>query len=190
MKGDIRISAIVAAAENAAIGYKGDLPWKLPNDLKFYKYTTWGLPVIMGRHSFESIGSKRLPGRFNIVLSGQKELAVKHKGEPVSVVKSDQDDPDQPVWLVSTPDKALDLAATMDCKEVFIIGGAQIYKLFMDITDRIFLTRVHASPPNADTFFPEPDWAQWNLTQSRDFGADERHAYAYTFETWERKNVR
>jgi dihydrofolate reductase len=186
MKGDMTISSIVAAAENSAIGIKGDLPWKLPNDLKFYKYTTWGLPVIMGRHSFESIGSRRLPGRFNIVLSGQKELVVKHKGEPHSIVKADQVTEDQPVWLVSTPAKALELAATTDCKEVFIVGGAQIYALFMDVTDRIYLTRVHASP-EADTFFPEPDWSEWNLVQTRDFSADEKHGYAYTFETWERK---
>jgi dihydrofolate reductase len=170
MKPDIIISSIVAAADNNAIGLKGDLPWHLPNDMKFYKYTTWGMPVIMGRHSYESLGSKRLPGRFNILLSKQTDLGVS----------------ESEVWVASTREKALELAITTDCKEVFVIGGAQVYALFMDITDRIYLTRVHGRP-EADTFFPEPDWTQWTLSQSRPFEADARHAYAYTFETWDRK---
>jgi len=165
------LSSIVAAAENGAIGLKGDLPWRLPNDLKFYKYTTWGMPVIMGRTSYDSIGRKRLPGRFNVVLSRSGGLPA----------------PNPEVWLAGSRDEALSLAAATDCKEAFIIGGAQIYSLFMDITDRIYLTRVHARP-EADTFFPEPDWPAWSLKQSRRFEADAEHAYAYTFETWERKH--
>jgi dihydrofolate reductase len=164
------VSAIVAAAENSAIGLKNDLPWRLPNDMKFYKYTTWGMPVIMGRASWDSLGHKRLPGRFNIVLSTQAELSIA----------------DPEVWKASNLSEAMDLAGRCDCKEVFIIGGAKIYAAFMDKTDRIYLTRVHGRP-EADTFFPEPDWSQWDLKQSRRFETDAQHAYAYTFETWERK---
>lgn len=164
------ISAIVAAGENSAIGLKNDLPWRLPNDMKFYKYTTWGMPVIMGRTSWDSLGRKRLPGRFNIVLSHQPDLHVT----------------DPEVWTANTLHGALNKAARTSCREVFIIGGAKVYSAFMDLTERIYLTRVHASP-EADTFFPEPDWSKWTLRQSRRCEPDAQHAYAYTFETWERK---
>jgi dihydrofolate reductase len=168
---DIIISSIVAAGENSAIGLKNGLPWRLPNDLKFYKYTTWGLPVIMGRNSFESMDKKCLPGRYNIILTSQKDLKAADNAE---------------LWTASTPEEALELARATDCKEIFITGGAKVYAAFMDRTDRIFLTRVHASP-EADTFFPEPDWKEWTLKRSRRFEADDRHAFAYTFETWERR---
>lgn len=164
------ISAIVAAAENSAIGLKNDLPWRLPNDMRFYKYTTWGMPVIMGRTSYDSLGRKRLPGRFNIVLSHQPDLLVT---EPE-------------VWKAASVHEALTLASGTSCKEVFVIGGAKVYATFMEVTNRIYLTRVHGRP-EADTFFPEPDWSEWVLTQSRPCEADDKHTYAYTFETWERK---
>lgn len=170
MKPDIIISSIVAVAENGAIGRNHALPWHLPNDMKFYKYTTWGMPVIMGRTSFETLGSKRLPGRFNIVMSRNGNLQT--------------NDPE--VRVAKDRDHALQLAMETDCREVFVIGGAKIYAEFMDITDRIYITRVHGRP-EADTFFPEPDWSAWDLKQARRFEADEKHAFAYTFETWERK---
>jgi dihydrofolate reductase len=170
MKSKLLISSIVAAGENNAIGLRGGLPWHLPNDMKFYKYTTWGMPVIMGRASFDSLGRKRLPGRFNIVLTTHQEFSA---GDPEVRVAHDRE-------------SALHLAAETDCKEVFIIGGAKIYALYMDIMDRIYLTRVHASP-EADTFFPAPDWKEWHLARSKRFDADERHKSAYTFETWDRK---
>lgn len=168
---DIIISSIAAVAENSAIGLNNGLPWRLPNDLKFYKYTTWGLPVIMGRHSFESLDKKCLPGRYNIVLTSQPDLQSANGAE---------------LWTAATTEKALELAAATDCKEIFITGGAKVYAAFMNQTDRIYLTRVHARP-EADTFFPEPDWNEWNLVRSKRFEADEQHAFAYTFETWERK---
>jgi dihydrofolate reductase len=168
---DITISSIVAAAENSAIGLKNGLPWKLPNDLKFYKYTTWGLPIIMGRNSFESMDKKCLPGRYNIVLTRQTGLTAANGAE---------------LWTASAPEEALEIAAATDCKEIFITGGAQIYAAFMDRTDRIYLTRVHGRP-EADTFLAEPDWNEWTLKRSRRFEADEQHTFAYTFETWERK---
>ena len=168
---DITISSIVAAAENSAIGLKNGLPWKLPNDLKFYKYTTWGLPIIMGRNSFESMDKKCLPGRYNIVLTRQTGLTAANGAE---------------LWTAGTPEEALEIAAATDCREIFITGGAQIYAAFMDRTDRIYLTRVHGRP-EADTFLTEPDWNEWTLKRSRRFEADDQHTFAYTFETWERK---
>lgn len=168
----IIVSSIVAAAENSAIGKENDLPWKLPNDTKFYKYTTWGMPVIMGRTSFDALGNKPLPGRYNIILTKQSGIRAVN-GEKI--------------WTAGTPEEALSIAGTMDCKEIFIAGGAHVYAIYMDRVDRIYLTRVHGNP-EADTFFPEPDWKQFSLVHSRRFEADPQHTYAYTFETWERKH--
>jgi len=162
------ISIIVAASENNAIGKDNQLLWNLPNDLKFFKNTTWGLPVIMGRKSFESVG-KPLPGRINIVITRQSDWTA----EGVIVVK-DLDD-------------ALQKAAETNCKEIFIIGGGEIYKQSMEITDRIYLTRVHAVINDADAFFPAIDDNKWALKSNEDFDFDAKHAYAYSFQIWEKK---
>ncbi|MGC4103200.1 dihydrofolate reductase [Ferruginibacter sp.] len=162
------ISIIVAAAENNAIGREGELLWTLPNDMKFFKNTTWGLPAIMGRKTYESLG-KPLPGRINIVITRQEGW----KAEGVIVAKD--------------INEALQKAKETNCKEIFIIGGGEIYKQSMDITDRIYLTRVHHSFADADAFFPAIDENKWQLKSNEDFGFDAKHAYSYSFQTWERK---
>ena len=161
------ISLLVAAAENNAIGKNNQLLWSLPNDMKFFKNTTWGMPVIMGRKTYESV-DKPLPGRFNIVITRQTDW----KAEGVIVAKDLQD--------------ALQKAAETNCNEVFVIGGGEIYKWAIDIADKILITRVHASF-DADTFFPEINETRWKLIANQDFGVDEKHKYAYSFQTWERK---
>lgn len=166
----MKISIIVAAAENNAIGKDNKLVWHLPNDMKFFKNTTWGMPVIMGRNTFEALNNKPLTGRFNIVLTRQGELAFA---------------PEQHVLTAHSLDEALQQAATTDCKEAFVIGGAKIYEAFLPRTDTIYITRVHASL-EGDTFFPDIDPATWKRVQATRFEPDEKHAYAYTFETWDR----
>lgn len=161
------ISLVVAAAENNAIGKNNQLLWHLPNDLKFFKNTTWGMPVIMGRKTFEAV-NKPLPGRFNIVITRQKDW----NAEGV-IAATDLSD-------------ALKKAAETNCKEVFIIGGGEIYKQGTGIADRIYMTRVHASL-EGDTFFPAIDESKWTQTTNQDFAADEKHAFAYSFQTWEKK---
>lgn len=161
------ITLLVAAAENNAIGKNNQLLWSLPNDMKFFKNTTWGMAVIMGRKTYESV-DKPLPGRFNIVITRQADW----KKEGVMVASDLQD--------------ALRKAAETNCQEVFIIGGGEIYRWALDIADKILITRVHASF-DADTFFPEIDESKWQLTASQDFEADEKHQYAYSFQTWVRK---
>lgn len=161
------ISLIVAAAENNAIGKNNQLLWHLPNDLKFFKNTTWGMPVIMGRKTFESV-NKPLPGRFNIVITRQADW----KAEGV-IVAADLND-------------ALKKAAETNCKEAFIIGGGEIYKQVFEIADKIYLTRVHAIP-EGDTFFPAIDESKWQLSSSQDFTADDKHKFAYSFQTWMKK---
>ena len=160
------ISLVVAASENNAIGKNNQLIWHLPNDLKFFKNTTWGFPVIMGRKSFESV-NKPLPGRTNIVITTNPDWKV----ETVIVVKNLKD--------------AIQKAAETNSKQIFIIGGGEIYKQSMDIADSIYITRVHADL-EGDTFFPEIDKSKWKLTSNQDFEADEKHAYSYGFQIWEK----
>jgi dihydrofolate reductase len=164
------ISLIVAASSNNAIGRNNELLWHLPIDLKFFKNTTWALPVIMGRKTFESVGSKPLSGRTNIIVSRQEGL------------KSDYEN----VWFAKSLDDAITLAKKLETKEIMIAGGAQIYEQAMPIANRIYLTRVHVHL-DADAFFPAFPVDEWNLTQSKDFGADEKHAYSFSIQQWDRK---
>ncbi len=161
------ISLVVAAAQNNSIGKNNQLLWHLPNDLKFFKNTTWGMPVIMGRKTFESV-NKPLPGRFNIIITRQQGW----KAEGVIVAAGLQD--------------ALRKADETNCKEAFVIGGGEIYKQSMEIADKIYLTRVHANI-EGDTFFPVIDETKWQLKSNHDFAADEKHAFPYSFQTWTKK---
>ena len=164
------ISLVVAASENNAIGQDNSLLWKLPNDMKFFKNLTWGMPVIMGRKTFASMASKPLPGRINIVISRNPEVL------PIQ----------ENVWPANTLEHALELARSSDCLEVFVIGGGEIYKQCITIADRIYMTRVHASYSDADTFFPAIDESIFRIENAIDMSADEKHAHAYRFETWQR----
>jgi len=164
------ISLVVAASENNAIGQDNALLWKLPNDMKFFKNLTWGMPVIMGRKTFESMGSKPLPGRINIVISRT----------PASLPSMDN------VWPANSLENALALARSSDCREAFVIGGGDIYRQSIAMADRIYMTRVHASYPDADTFFPAIDESDFRIDHAVDMPADEKHAQAYRFETWQR----
>jgi dihydrofolate reductase len=160
------ISLVVAAAENNAIGKDNKLLWSLPNDMKFFKNTTWGMPVIMGRKTFESL-KKDLPGRFNIVITRHQDIKVKN-----IIVAKDLND-------------ALLKASKTNCKEAFVIGGGEIYKQFIKVADRIYITRVHATF-DGDTFFPVIDEKKWKLISNEDFKKDDKHAYDYSFQLWEK----
>lgn len=163
----MKISLVVAAAENNAIGKNNKLLWRLPNDMKFFKNTTWGMPVVMGRKTFESLG-KALPGRTNIVITRQGDW----QAADTTVVKSLQE--------------AIDTGAATDAREVYIIGGGEIYRQAMDMANEIVITRVHASF-DADTYFPDIKEEEWKLVSNKDFEPDEKHAYAYSFQVWKRK---
>lgn len=160
-----RISLVVAIGRNRAIGRDNQLLWHLPNDLKFFKKTTIGHCVIMGRKTFESIG-RALPNRRNIVITRQENYTP----EGAEAVPSIE-------------------AALLRCEneaEIFIIGGAEIYRQTLPIADCIYLTQVE-NAPDADAYFPDWSEAQWETTYSESFPADEKHAYAYTFQRLERK---
>jgi len=164
------ISLIVAASENNVIGKNGQLLWNLPNDMKFFKNTTWAMPVIMGRKTFDSLKGSPLPGRFNFVITRQRE----------AITTNDK------IKVVDSLEEAIRLASQTDCKEAFVIGGGQIYFESMAVANRIYMTRVHAVL-EGDAFFPEIDPAIWKLVLNKDFGKDEKHAYAYSFQVWEKK---
>lgn len=164
------VSLIVAASENNAIGKNNQLLWHLPNDLKFFKNTTWGMPVVMGRKTYESIAGDPLPGRFNIVVT---------RNTAWNPGRAD-------VWVVPTIEEAIAKAKETDCKEVFVIGGGEIYRQSLAMAHKVYLTRVHTRI-DGDTFFPELPPAAWTLVNQVDFPADEKHAYAYSFQVWERK---
>ena len=164
------ISFVVAASENNVIGKDNTLLWHLPNDMKFFKNTTWAMPVVMGRKTFESMKCKPLNGRTNIVITRKKDL------QPV----------EGKISLADSPDHSIELAQRTDCKEMFVIGGGEIYKAFMPMVNNIYLTRVHVQL-EGDTFFPEIPAHEWELVSSHDFPADEKHAYPYSFQLWRRK---
>ena len=161
------VSFIVAASTNNAIGKGNQLLWHLPNDMRFFKNTTWGMPMIMGRKTFESV-NKKFPGRTNIVITRQKDW--EREG----------------VIVVSSLEEALKKAEETNGKEIFIIGGGEIFKESISKVDKIYLTRVHAIL-DGDTFFPEIDEKEWELTHEENFEKDQKHLYDYSFQTWVRK---
>ena len=161
------LSHIVAASENNIIGSNNDIPWKLSNDFKYFKNKTWGMPVIMGRNSFDAM-KKALPGRINVVITRKTDWQPEN------------------VFVEHAIDEAIEKAKESEAKEIFIIGGGEIFRQTIGIVDRIYLTRVHATL-EGDTFYPEINHDQWELAKSDSFPADEKNNYSYTFEVWEKK---
>lgn len=162
------VSIIVAASENNAIGLNNQLLWHLPNDLKFFKQTTWAMPVIMGRKTFESLSGKPLNGRLNIVVSRQESWSAE------GVIKA------------ASIEEALTIAANNFYKEAYIIGGGELYAASMNIANRIYLTKVETMI-EGDTFFPAIDQAQWQLKTDELHPIDSKHAYPYRFQCWEKR---
>lgn len=156
---------IAAAAENNALGKDNDLVWHLPDDFKRFKILTTGHHIIMGRKTFESF-PKPLPNRTHVVITRQKDY------HPEGAV------------IAHSMDEAIQLAANDD--ETFIIGGGEIYKLGIDRADKIELTRVHGTF-EADAFFPKIDEDKWEITGRKHHEKDEKHQYAFTYLTYERK---
>ena len=157
------ITIIVAAAENNAIGKDNDLIWSLPNDLKRFKKLTSGHSIIMGRKTFDSFPGL-LPKRKHIVISRNKNISF---SDEVTVVNNFEDA----------------IRETGDDENPFIIGGGQIYKLAMDVSDKIELTRVHEEF-KADTFFPKIDKDKWELINEEFNEKDERHQFSFTYKTY------
>lgn len=163
---NLKLTLIVAAAENNAIGKGNKMPWHLPNDFKYFKKNTLDHSIVMGRKTFESIG-KALPERRNIVITRD----LNYKAEDIDVANG------------------LDEVLTYcrDEREIFIIGGAEIYRQTLPLAQKVLLTRVHTTV-DGDAFFPELVPASWKLVSSEAHQKDEKHAFDYSFEVYERIN--
>ena len=157
-----RMTLVVAADEAGGIGLGGDLPWRLPDDLKWFKRVTMGYPLVMGRKTHESIG-RSLPGRLNVVITRQADY-VPFNGAVVA----------------DSLETALDRAAADNAEEVMVIGGAEIFRSALPISDRVLLTRVHDTFP-ADTFLDDLDPASWRETWREDHEANARNPHPYSF---------
>ena len=160
----MRITLIAAIGPDGLIGRDGDLPWRLPADLAHFKRTTLGHPVVMGRKTFDSIG-KPLPKRRNIVISRSPEKLPAE------------------VEAVGSIESVLALVGEED--EVFVIGGAEIYRLFLERADRLVITEVEGDF-TGDTHFPPIDTEQWHEVERIRHEPDERNPHRYSFVTWER----
>ena len=157
------ISLIVAIAENGEIGKDNQLLWRIRDDLKLFKATTKGHVVIHGRKSFESIG-KPLPNRSNIIITRNTEY------EPNGA------------FLTHSLDEALSLADKLEQNnEIFILGGAEIYRQSLPKIDKLYISHVHASFEDADTFFPEFDLNQWKLKIKKSFDQSDVNEFAFDF---------
>ncbi len=161
------ISLIAAATENNVIGKNDDLPWKLPDDMKYFVQTTKGHHILTGRKNLGTFG-KLLPDRTTMVLTRDKDFTF------------------EGAFIFHEIEKAIEFAKKNDEEELMIIGGGEIYKLALSYADRIYLTRIHTEL-EGDTYFPEIDEDEWDLVSTKFHDKDERHAYAFTYEVYERE---
>lgn len=162
-----RLSSITAISENHVIGRDNALIWHVPGDLKHFKDTTMGKPMIMGRKSFEALGNRPLPGRDHIIIS--------RNDPPENSVQ-------ERVSWVKTIDEGIAKARTLHDEEIFITGGGEIYKQTIDLLDRLYLTIIHRTY-EGDTFFPEITWDDWTITEETRYEGDP----AYTIYILDRK---
>lgn len=162
----MRTSLVVAASQNDVIGKDNKLPWHLPEDLKYFKNLTWGMPILMGRKTFDSI-DKPLPGRQSIVITRNTNWQQ------------------QGVSVVHSLDEAVQQAQGFGATEIFVIGGAEIFQSAWPQAARIYLTRVHQQF-EGDTFLPSINEREWRLVSERFNPADEKNAYDQTYQVWER----
>ena len=158
---------ISAVAENRVIGNKNSLPWHLPADFKYFKETTLNKTIVMGLNTFKSIGEKALPNRKNIILNNDPNYI-----------------PPENCFVAHSIDELLEM--TKNEEEVMICGGASVYKQFLPLAQRLYLTYIHHSF-EGDTYFPEVNLADWNEVKREDHKADEKNAYDYSFVVLEKK---
>lgn len=159
------ISLILAMADNGTIGHNNALPWHLPNDLQFFKKSTLGKPIIMGRKTYDSIG-RPLPGRPNLVISRTTKAI-------------------EGCEVFASLDAAIRYATeTLNAPEIMIMGGAQIYQAAIPLMNRLYLTHVHAEV-EGDTQMAPFDFSKATLTFEERHMQDEKNRYDYTFEIWD-----
>ena len=171
---NIMLSLIVAVAENGAIGRNNELLWHISEDLKYFKSTTTGHPVIMGRNTYESIG-RPLPGRRNIVLT---------RGElQVPAIKNPQT---TSLEIIRSLDEVYALAAGDE--EFFVMGGGMLYNATFAKADYLYLTKIYAQAENADTFFPQVKDEEWEIVKEGEMLHDDENDIDFQFLVYKRKN--
>ncbi len=165
------ISLIAAVAKNRVIGKENDLPWRLPDDMKYFMQTTSGHHVLLGRKNYDSLlpKFKPLPNRTNIVVTRQKDF--KAAG----------------CVVVNSIEKGIEIARVNNEKELFVIGGAQIYEQSLAEADFLYLTEINAEI-EGDTYFPVFDSNEWTEVSRKPHVADERHRYSFDFVVYKRKS--
>ena len=161
------ISMIAAVAENNVIGNKNTIPWHLPEDFKYFKERTLGKTIVMGLNTFNSIGGKPLPGRKHIILTNDPNYI-----------------PPEDCRIAHSIDEVLEMIKSEP--EVFVCGGASVYKQFLPMAQKLYITKVHAVP-EGDTYFPEINKEEWKETWRENRKADEKNKYDYSFVILERK---
>jgi len=167
----MKISLIAALSQNSVIGKNNDLPWRLPDDMKFFMQTTSGHHIIMGRKNYDSLPSKFKPlaNRINIVVSRQVDLMA-----PGCIV-------------VDAIEKGIEIAKKANETELFIIGGAEIYRQSLHLANYLYLTEIKAII-SGDTYFPEFDRTDWIEISRKSHPADEKHQYGFDFVCYQRKD--
>ena len=161
------ISMIAAVGDNRVIGNKNTIPWHLPADFRYFKEQTLNKTIVMGLNTFKSIGEKPLPGRKHIILNNDPNYV-----------------PPENCVVAHSIEEVVEMAK--DIPEVMICGGASVYKQFLPLAQRLYITEVHASP-EGDTYFPEVNQQEWKEVKRADFKADEKNAFDYSFVIFERK---
>lgn len=166
MKSELHL--IVAIADNGAIGLNGDMPWgrNLPADLRHFKETTMGHPIVMGRKTYESLPKRPLPGRTNVVVTRNKEYSA------------------EGAMVVHSLEEALE---SVEGEKLFLIGGGELYHQGIELADVLHITLVHHTWKEADTFFPNIDLDVWQCVENERHEADERNKYPYSFTRWVRR---
>lgn len=163
----MRLSLIWAMSENRVIGCDNQLPWKLPDEMSYFRRTTLNHHIIMGRKTFESMDCKPLPDRFNIVLTRSGDEFTN-----VTTMASIEDAIEQ------ATQKSID-------EEIFVIGGANVYRVAMPFADRLYCSIIHAKI-EGDIYMDEIDFGAWSMKSKQTHGIDARHAHSYTTYVFER----
>ncbi|MBI1192261.1 MAG: dihydrofolate reductase [Bacteroidetes bacterium] len=179
------ISIVVAASRNGVIGVDNTIPWHLPDDLKYFRKLTTGHHVIMGRKTFESIG-KPLPNRTNLVITRNPDLAM--EGVTILPTEGVTNFQAEGVYLLPSFAQTVDQAFQAGETEAFVIGGSEIYRIALPHTRKLYYTRVETWVEEGHAFFPEPD-DSWVLQSEQHHPADERHAFPFTFQEYERRQA-
>lgn len=162
------VSLIIAATKKGVIGKDGKIPWRLPDDAKYFRRITMGHPIITGRKNFEDMGV--LPGRHTIVVTHRTDWTHEN------------------CVVAHSIEEALERAREMQAEEVFVVGGGEIYRESLPLVERVYLTRIHDhGEVEGDVFFPELHPDEWREVKREEHPSDKKHRYPFTFLVYERK---